>query len=157
MGWPGPGPSARACWPAWTTPFGTGQHVRVISLTAGLAVLLWRDGPWADAATRHATAVDAAQRVGDRLGEANALTDQGIVQRLTGEYPGAAKTLRQAMRTYRDLGDQLGQANVLRELGAMRGMTGKFAGAAKTLQKPWASTATSVTSPARRTPSSTSG
>ena len=114
---------------------GTGQHVRVISLTAGLAMVLWRDGPWADAVTRHAAAVDSARRTGDRLGEANALSDQGIVQRLTGEYPGAAKTLRQAMRTYRDLGDQLGQANVLRELGAMRGMTGKFAGAAKTLQK----------------------
>ena len=113
----------------------TGQHVRVVSLTAGLAVVLWRDGPWADAVTRHATAVDAARCVGDRLGEANALTDLGIVRRLTGEYPGAAKALTQGLRIYRDLGDRLGEAHALRELGAMRGMTGKFAGAAKILAK----------------------
>ena len=32
----------------------TGQHARVIALTAGLAGLLRRDGPWAEAITRHA-------------------------------------------------------------------------------------------------------
>ena len=32
---------------------GTGQHARVIALTAGLAGLLRLDGPWADAITRH--------------------------------------------------------------------------------------------------------
>ena len=35
----------------------TGQHARVIALTAGLAGLLRRDGPWAEAITRHAAAV----------------------------------------------------------------------------------------------------
>ena len=32
---------------------GTGQHARVVALTAGLAGLLRRDGPWAEAITRH--------------------------------------------------------------------------------------------------------
>ena len=39
-----------------------GQHARVIALTAGVAGLLHRDGPWADAITRHAAAVQAAHR-----------------------------------------------------------------------------------------------
>ena len=55
----------------------TGQHARVIALTTGLAGLLRHDGPWAEALTRHATALRAAQHLGDRLGQANVLTDLG--------------------------------------------------------------------------------
>ena len=50
-----------------------GQHDRVIALTAGLTTLMRRDGPWADAITRHATAVEAARSAGNRAGEAGAL------------------------------------------------------------------------------------
>jgi tetratricopeptide (TPR) repeat protein len=112
----------------------TGQHDRVVALTAGLAVLLWRDGNWADAVTRHDTAATAARLLGDRLGEANALTDRGIVQRLTGDYPRAAQALENARGIYRDLGDRLGEANALRELGVMRGMTGQDPDAAEVLK-----------------------
>ena len=35
----------------------TGQHARVIALTAALAGLLRSDGPWAEAITRHTAAV----------------------------------------------------------------------------------------------------
>jgi tetratricopeptide (TPR) repeat protein len=95
----------------------TGQHARVIALTAALAEL-WRcDGPWADAITWHTAAVQAAQRTGDRLGEGNALNDLGNVRRLAGDYPGAAQVLEQALGTYRDLGSRLGHANTLSELG----------------------------------------
>jgi tetratricopeptide (TPR) repeat protein len=86
-----------------------GQHARVIALTAGLAGLLRRDGPWADAITRHAAAAQAAQRLGDRLGQAGALNDLGVVRWLTGDYPAAAQVLEQALGIYRDLGDRLGQ------------------------------------------------
>ena len=55
----------------------TGQHARVIALTAGLAGLLRRDGPWAEAITRHTAAIQAARHLGDRLGQANALNDLG--------------------------------------------------------------------------------
>jgi hypothetical protein len=51
----------------------TGRHARVIALTAGIAGLLRRDGPFADAITRHTTAVQAASHLGDRPGQANAL------------------------------------------------------------------------------------
>jgi hypothetical protein len=51
-----------------------GQHARVIAVTAGLAGLLGRDGPWVEAIARHATAVKAARQLGDRPGQAGAQT-----------------------------------------------------------------------------------
>ena len=112
-----------------------GQHARVIALTAGLAGLLRRDGPWADAITRHAAAVQAAQRLGDRLGQASALNDLGTVRRLTGDYPAAAQVLEQALGIYRDLGDRLGQASALSDLGGVRLLTGDYPAAAQDLEQ----------------------
>jgi tetratricopeptide (TPR) repeat protein/transcriptional regulator with XRE-family HTH domain len=99
---------------------GTGQHARVIALTAGLAGLLRRDGPWAEAIARHTAAIQAARYLGDRPSQAGALNDLGDVRRLTGDYPAAAQALEQALGIYRDLGDRLGHANALSNLGATR-------------------------------------
>ena len=110
---------------------GTGQHARIIALTAGLAGLLRHDGPWAEALTRHATALRSAQHLGDRPGQANALSNLGIVRRLTGDYPGAARDLEEALGIFRDLGDRLGQAHALTSLGDVRRMTGDYPGAAR--------------------------
>jgi tetratricopeptide (TPR) repeat protein len=113
----------------------TGQHARVIALTAGLAGLLYRDGPWADAVARHAAAVQAAQRVGDRFGQANALTDLGSVRRLAGDYLGAARAQEQALGIYRDLGSRLGQAHALCYLGDVRQAMGDYPGAAEVVEQ----------------------
>jgi len=113
----------------------TGQHARVIALTAGLAGLLRRDGPWAEAITRHTAAIQAARDLGDRLGQAGALNDLGEVQRLTGDYPAAARALEQALGIYRDLGDRLGQANALFNLGDVRRQTGDYPAAARALEQ----------------------
>ena len=135
---------------------GTGQHARVIALTAGLAGLLRLDGPWAEAITRHTAAIGAARYLGDRLGQANALHDLGDVRWLTGEYRAAARDLEQALGLYRDLGDRLGQANALRYLGAVR-RDNDYPAAAQALEQALGSTATSATGSARPTPSTTSG
>jgi tetratricopeptide (TPR) repeat protein/transcriptional regulator with XRE-family HTH domain len=108
----------------------TGQHARVIALTIGIAGLLRRDGPRAEAISRHAAAIEAALYLGDRLGQANALSDLGDVQWLTGDYRAAVQALKQALRIYRDLGDQLGQANALTYLGIVRCLTGDYPAAA---------------------------
>jgi tetratricopeptide (TPR) repeat protein/transcriptional regulator with XRE-family HTH domain len=113
----------------------TGQHARVIALTAGLAGLLQHDGPWAEAITRHQAAIEAARHLGDRLGQANALHDLGMVRRLTGDYPAAAQDLEQAMGIYRDLGDRLGQANALSGLGIVRRLTGDYPAAAQDMEQ----------------------
>ncbi len=113
----------------------SGQHSRVVALTAGLAGLLRRDGPWTDAITRHTDAVQAARHLGDQLGEANALTDLGDVRRLTGDYPAADQVLQQALDLYRDLGDRLGPANALNGLGAVRRLTGDYPAADQVLEQ----------------------
>ena len=113
----------------------TGQYARVTALTAGLAGLLRRDGPWADAITRHTTAIQAARQLGDRLGQAGALNDLGDVRRLTGDYPAAAQVLEQALGIYHDVGDRLGQANALSYLGDVRLLTGDYPGAAQALEQ----------------------
>ena len=70
------------------------QHARVTALTAALAGLLRSDGPWAEAVTRHTAAIQAARQLGDRLGQANALTDLGHLLRMTSDYPAAAQDLK---------------------------------------------------------------
>jgi tetratricopeptide (TPR) repeat protein/transcriptional regulator with XRE-family HTH domain len=112
----------------------SGQHARVVALTAGLAGLLRRDGPWSEAVTRHTAAVQAARHLGDRLGQANALNDLGDVRGLTGDYPAAAQDLEQALDIYRDLGDRLGQAGALNDLGFVRWATGEYPAAAQVLE-----------------------
>ena len=114
---------------------GTGQHARIIALTAGIAALLSHDGPWSEAITRHTTALRSALHLGDGFGQANALTNLGDVRRLAGDYPGATQDLREALGIYRDLGDRLGQANALTHLGDAQHATGEYTGAAQALQE----------------------
>src|SRR5271169_3185355 len=112
-----------------------GQHARVIALTAGLAALLRYDGPWDEAITRHAAAVQAARQLGDRPGQALALNGLGDVRRLTGDYPGAVRDLQEALGIYRDLGDRPGQAGALANLGNTRRVADDSPGAVRDLQE----------------------
>jgi len=113
----------------------TGQHTRIIALAADLAGLLRRDGPWAEAVTRHSAAVRAARHLGDRPGEANALTDLGTIRPATGDFPAAAQDMEQALDIYRELGDPLGQAGALCQLGTVRWLMGEFLAAARLLEQ----------------------
>ena len=110
-----------------------GQDARIVALTAGLAALLRLDGPWADAITRHAIAVQAARRVRDRPGEADALKNLAWIRNLIGDYPGAFEALAEALGVYRSLGDRPGQASALINLGHGRRLTGNFPGASEAL------------------------
>ena len=112
-----------------------GQHARVIALTAALEGLLRHDGPWDEAITRHATAVQAARQLGDRPGEALALSDLGDARQLAGDYPGAARDLQEALGICRDLGDRPGEALALTSLGNTQRMAGDYPGAARDLQE----------------------
>ena len=111
-----------------------GDHVRVVSLTAGLSGLLQRDGPWTEAISRHTVAIAAAQDLGDRLGEASALNDLGILRRLTDDYAGAARSHQEALRICSEHGDQLGEASARTELGAALQMSGDYPAAAAALE-----------------------
>jgi tetratricopeptide (TPR) repeat protein/transcriptional regulator with XRE-family HTH domain len=113
----------------------TGLHGRVTALTAALSGLLQRDGPWAEAITRHTTAIAAAQRIGDRPGRAGALNDLGTVLRLTDDYPAAARAHEQALGIYRELGDRLGEANALNTLGSALKLTGDYSAATQAVEQ----------------------
>jgi tetratricopeptide (TPR) repeat protein/transcriptional regulator with XRE-family HTH domain len=112
-----------------------GQHARVIALTAALAELLRRDGPWAEAITRHGTALDSARQVGDRPGQAAALSNLGAVRCQMGDFGGATADLEEALASYRVLGGRLGQANALCELGIVRSLADDYPGAARDLER----------------------
>jgi tetratricopeptide (TPR) repeat protein/transcriptional regulator with XRE-family HTH domain len=112
-----------------------GQHARVVGLTAGLAGLLRHDGPWAEAITRWATAVQATRDLGDRPAQACALAYLGLVRRLTGDHPAAARDLQEALGIHRDLGDRLGEAEALTFLGDVRRLTGDYPGATRDLHQ----------------------
>jgi tetratricopeptide (TPR) repeat protein len=101
-----------------------GQHARVIALTAGLAGLLRYDGPWDEAITRQATAVQAARQIGDRPGQAHALIDLGDVRRLTGDYPGAARDLQEALDISRQIGSPDTEVTALNESGTLSRIRG---------------------------------
>ena len=109
----------------------TGQHARVIALTAGLTGLLRYDGPWTDAITRNGAAVQAAHQFGDRLGQAGALVDLGVAHRLMGDYPAAVQALTQALDISRDLGNRLGEARALADLGDVRRLASDYPAAAQ--------------------------
>jgi tetratricopeptide (TPR) repeat protein len=113
----------------------TGQHARVTALTAGIGGLLRRDGPWADAVTRHGAAIQAAIYLGDRLGQANALNDLGDARQLTGDCPAAARDLEEALAIYRHLDDRLGQANALHNLGFLQLLMSDYPAAAQLLEQ----------------------
>jgi tetratricopeptide (TPR) repeat protein len=87
-----------------------------IAAAAAMHGFLHVFGYWYQAAALHATAVEAARTLGDGLAEAEALTDMGSMQYLTGDSPGSAATLTKALELYRDLGSPLGEANALAEL-----------------------------------------
>jgi tetratricopeptide (TPR) repeat protein len=113
----------------------TGQAMRVVALTAGVAALLRHDGPWAEAIDRHTTAAESARRLGDRLSQANALDQLGIVLRLTGDYRKAAEAQQEALRIYGQLGNRLGRANALSHLGYVHSLTDDYPQAAADLRE----------------------
>ena len=112
-----------------------GQHARVVAFTTAITSLLRLDGPWTSAITRHATAVTAAGHLGDRQGQANALTDLGDVRRLIGDYRGGAEALQEALGIFRDTGDRRGEANALIYLGIVRRRTGDYRHAGEALEE----------------------
>lgn len=104
----------------------TQRPTRTAELAATLAGLLERDGPWPQARALHQRAADIAERLGDRLGHANALTNLGLVHERTGHYPEAAELYHRARALYRDIDSPLGHANAGLNLSIVRWYTGKY-------------------------------
>ncbi|WP_405161955.1 tetratricopeptide repeat protein [Nocardia sp. NBC_01499] len=115
----------------------TADHdpARMIELTEVLAALLEREGPWSSALRLHQRAAATADRLGNRLGHANALTNLAIVQWWTGQSEQPAHLLRQALTLYRATGYAIGEADTLATLGGIHRYTGDNAQAADLLRQ----------------------
>jgi tetratricopeptide (TPR) repeat protein/DNA-binding SARP family transcriptional activator len=110
-----------------------GADERMVALSAGLAELLRTDGPWPQAHRVHADAVAAAQRLGDRLGQGDALTELGRMRWLSGDYRASAEAATSALALYRGLDDEIGQTVALHALGRVHYLTGDLSAAAEAL------------------------
>lgn len=119
---------------AWNLAESSHLDDHTIALAAGLAESLRIDGPWPRALQIHRSAESAARR-GSPAIHADALSELGRVQRMTGDYPAAADALEHVLEIYRRIGDRLGEAVTLSELGEVRYLTGDYRRAAE-VQEP---------------------
>jgi DNA-binding SARP family transcriptional activator/tetratricopeptide (TPR) repeat protein len=106
-----------------------------IALTASVAELLRRDGPWTDAVTAHRSAATAADDLGDQLSRANALTDLATAHRMTADYRSGEQAGQQAFDLFHGLGNRLGEANALTCLASIWRIQGDNQAAAQALEK----------------------
>ncbi|QKV96980.1 tetratricopeptide repeat protein [Streptomyces sp. NA02950] len=98
-----------------------------------LAAVLFRHldgGHHMEALSFHTHALRAAEHIGDRAGQAHALTNLGVVHWRLGTYRSAAVHLRQALALHRESGDRPGQARTLSNLGNVHWRSGDHRSAA---------------------------
>jgi tetratricopeptide (TPR) repeat protein len=100
-----------------------------IALAAGLAEILWADGPWTRALHVHQTAAHTAEHLDRPADHATALTDLGRMRYMTGDYSGAVDAHTRALEISHALDDRHGKANALTDLGRVWILTGDFPGA----------------------------
>jgi DNA-binding SARP family transcriptional activator len=105
---------------------------QAIALSAAMAGFLDAQGHWDQAAALHQAAATAARQIGDRAGQARALSDLSAMQGQTGDYRAASASVSRALSLYRELGDRAGQACALNQLGFLQHFTGSLPAAAAT-------------------------
>lgn len=112
-----------------------GWPVPGIEIATAMSGFLRTHGHWMQMRALHVTALEAAQLAGYRKGEAEALTNLGIVQRLTGDYVAAIEALERALDACRAAGDQHGEARALVALGIVERLTVSHRMAITTLRR----------------------
>jgi len=112
-----------------------GRSRHAIAIPAAMSGFLAARGYWEQSAALHQTALAAARQAGDRPGEADTLTELGVLQSVAGDYSAADTTLTQAVAVYRDAGDLPGQAYALNQLGYLRVLTGDYPAAIVSTQQ----------------------
>lgn len=103
-----------------------GRPSYAIAIPAAVADFLHTTGHWEQASALHNTAMAAARREGDRLGEASALFGLGTMETLRSEYPAATTSLTTALELYQAVGNEIGQANALYGLSILQDRNGDY-------------------------------
>jgi tetratricopeptide (TPR) repeat protein len=107
-----------------------GHLAHAIRIPIAMSGFLHFQGHWNEAVTLGRAALAAARTVGDQHAQARTLTQLGVAQKQTGDYPGAAASLTRALQLSRDLGDRQIQACALNLLGVVQQQTGDYRAAA---------------------------
>jgi tetratricopeptide (TPR) repeat protein len=89
----------------------------VVRLAGNLVRFFNLRAQWADWVWTHERALEAAQKVGDRHGEGQTLTNLGIVYQLQGRWEGAIACYEKDLAICRELGDRHGEGAMLTNLG----------------------------------------
>jgi len=105
------------------------------AISSALHGFLRSQGHWDQARSVHRAAADVTRWAGDRLAEANALTDLGTMQQVTGEYPAAVATLERAIELHRGFDDPVGEANALNRLGVVQYLMTEYPAAGSSLSR----------------------
>jgi transcriptional regulator with XRE-family HTH domain/tetratricopeptide (TPR) repeat protein len=113
---------------------GQARSPHAIAIPAAIGGFLAARGHWDQFAALHQTALAAARRAGDQLGEAYTLAELGVLRREAGDYPAAA-SLARAVALCEDAGDPPGQGYALTQLGFAHVLTGDYPAAAVSLQR----------------------
>jgi tetratricopeptide (TPR) repeat protein/transcriptional regulator with XRE-family HTH domain len=113
----------------------SGRPGHTIAIPAAISGFLFARGHWDQSAALLQAALTAAGQVGDQAGQAGALNELGLLQRVTGDTPAAAASHQQALELYRGLGDRLGQASALDQLGKVQFETGDYPAATASHQQ----------------------
>ena len=106
-----------------------------VRLSAILYRYLEGGGHYTEALEIHTSALTAATRLGDREGQAHALTNLGLVHRLLGRYGPATDHLRRALELHRLTGDREGEARTSSNLGIVEDRTGHASAAGDWLRR----------------------
>jgi tetratricopeptide (TPR) repeat protein len=92
-----------------------GSPVYAVQIVAVLNDFLRDRGPWDKVQRMHKRAAAIAHESGDQVGEANAILNLGVMQRLNGDLIGAVTSQEKAQLMFQDLGNRQGQALALTE------------------------------------------
>ncbi|MEV5980967.1 tetratricopeptide repeat protein [Streptomyces sp. NPDC052114] len=103
-----------------------GRAEEVVGLTAAMAPLMLREGPWPQAVALHERAVGAARSCGDLSGEAHAFDELGFIRCVTGDFAVATGFHERALALFEEIGDRHGQATALHGLGRVRAIADDY-------------------------------
>ncbi|WP_052442307.1 tetratricopeptide repeat protein [Streptacidiphilus neutrinimicus] len=106
-----------------------------IALALALAPLLHQEGPLPDAAKLLRRCAEAAEASGDRLGQAECLTELGRIHMQRGDFADAQRAHEESLALYRALPSRLGEANAIYESGSVHIYRGDYAAATPLLER----------------------
>lgn len=112
-----------------------GRPAQVISIRHSMNAFLRARGYWEEALALDRLALTATHDLADQRASADVLNDMGDVQKLTGDYATAIRTLELALGLYRQHGERPGEATALSRLGVVHSLIDDYSAAADTLTR----------------------